>query len=686
MNLAFLKIWGNASSKLKSLSEKGWFYPIALLLIGLMTYGYSLGSLGYYWDDWEVVFLLHTQQLPLLYGYFAFDRPFAWPYQLMYMVFGLNVLAWHLVTLLLRWTGVLFFYLALRSVWPRFDSYLRWLGALIIVYPGFFQQSISGAYNRHFMAFALFSISLYLMVSAVRLPARGWLLWPLSWIAAALQVITIEYFVGLELARFLLLWLLLGGEAALSGARRLLKALLLFVPYLAVFATYFWWRLFVFPTTLARMNYAGDFKLLQDFGGSFFTGFMALLTRGVFDLIYSTVRVWFGSLVDPAAFTFESKAAWFALGIGVLIAVLFGFTQPLGEARGSPRQGASRRSLFAFGFLAFLVSAVPIWLTSRQISGTGSWDDRFSLAAMLGACIMVIVLIMWLVRERWQGLVLAVLLTVSVTTQALIVNRYRLEWNVENDYYWQLAWRVPALMPQTAIFSLEQPSASVPGYDTSFALNVLFDGKVIDGSVPYWFFTNNRFLNFDFVPGKSISYKDRNLRFAGSTSNAISVVHQGEDRCLQVLDSEYADQPFYGAGQAQLVAVSNVSRILANPGAVPPDPGIFGAEPPHTWCYYFEQADLARQMQDWNTVLRLDKQSRQLGLAPKFGAEYVPFIEANAQTGDWPKALELSRAAQALSVQMNPLLCDIWASMSKLPSADASIVAQARRDFSCPSP
>ncbi len=686
MNLAWLKGWGNWTSELRRLSEKPWFYPFTLLLIGLLTYAYSLPSLGYYWDDWEVVFLMHARQLPLLYGYFAFDRPFAWPYQLMYTVFGLNAAAWHVMTLLMRWLGILFFYLAIRTVWPRYDSYLRWLGAMLIVYPGFFQQTISGAYNRHFTAFALFGLSLYLMVLAVKQPARGWFLWPLSWITAAIQVITIEYFVGLELARVVLLWLLLRGDPPLTTGRRLAKSLLLFLPYVLIFGAYFWWRLFVFPTTLARMNYAGDFKLLQDFVGSVVGGLMALLTRGVFDLIYSTVRVWFGSLVEPAGFTFESKAAWFALGLGVLIAVFLSLAQPLREDAAAPGRGGSRRSLFVYGFVAFLVSAIPIWLTSRQISGPGSWDDRFSLAAMLGACTMLVVLIMWLVRDRWQKVVLAVLLTVSVTTQALIVNRYRLEWTVENSYYWQLAWRVPALMPQTAIFSLEQPSFSVPGYDSSFALNVLFDGKVVDGAVPYWFFTNNRFLNFDFVPGKSISYKDRNLRFIGSTSNAISVVHQGQDRCLQVLDADYAAQPFYAAGQAQLVAVSNVSRILPDPQASPPDPGIFGPEPPHTWCYYFERADLARQMQDWKTVLDLDRQARQNGFAPKFGAEYVPFIEANAQTGDWQKALELSRAAQAVSVQMDPLLCATWTSLARLPAADANLVAQARQDFSCPAP
>ncbi len=158
MNMSALQSWGRNLSKLKSYSEKPWFYPAALLLIGLVAYGYQLGLLGYYWDDWEVVFLLHSRSLPLLYGYFAFDRPFAWPYQVMYALVGLQPVAWHLVTLLLRWGGTLLFYLSLKQIWPRYDSTLRWLGVLLLLYPGFFQQSISTAYKRHFTAFFLFML------------------------------------------------------------------------------------------------------------------------------------------------------------------------------------------------------------------------------------------------------------------------------------------------------------------------------------------------------------------------------------------------------------------------------------------------------------------------------------------------------------------------------------------------
>ena len=669
--------------RLTRISQQPWFYPVTLLLIGLVAYGYQLASLGYYWDDWEVVFLLNSRSAPLLYNYFAFDRPFAWPYQVMYALFGLNPLAWHLVTLLLRWGGVLLLYLSLKQLWPRFDGYLRWTCALLLVYPGFFQQSVSAAYNRHFTAFFLFALSTYLMTLAVRHPSRAWYLFPLSWVAAFVQVFTIEYFVGPELVRPVMLWLLLTADGKMDRRKAAGRAALLWLPYLVIFGFYSWWRVAIFPATLTKLNYAGDFKMLEDFRVSLLGGLLALVTRLFNDLIYSTLQVWITGLTSQDGFTFQSKALWFAFALGLLSAVVFALFQsvsddPLGETKESPLQ------VFLFGAWAFLVSSLPIWLTSKQLSAGGRWDDRFALAPMLGAALMTMALIIWLVRTRYHRLVFGLLLMFAVAAQALLVNRYRLEWDAERDYYWQLAWRVPALKPGTAILSFEQPSASIPGYDASFALNVLFNGQYQDGAVPYWFFTNDRFLNFDLVPGKHISYADRNLKFTGNTSDAISVIRQGENRCLQVLDSAYAGQPFYESGQEQLVGVSNVSRISPDVGADPPDPQVFGSEPPREWCYYFEKADLARQFQDWPSVLKMEKQATARRLRAKFGPEFLPFIEAHAQTGDWQGAYDLSLSARAATKEMDPLLCSTWQRLGKLPSADSGITNQALQTLACP--
>lgn len=685
MNATAVRAWATNAQSLSRISKRAWFYPAALLLIGLVAYAYQLASLGYYWDDWEVVFLGYSRSLPLLYGYFAFDRPFAWPYQLMYALFGLNPIAWHVVTLLLRWAGILLFYLSLKAIWPSYEGYLRWLGALLLVYPGFYQQSISAAYNRHEMAFFLFMLSIYIMVQAVRQPKRAWYLWPLSWALAFIQIFTIEYFVGLELVRPAILLILFRGEEGSNRGKAVRRTLLAWLPYFALFAFYFWWRLVIFPTTVSKLNYAGDFKMLEDFQVSFLGGVLALWTRAFFDLLYATLQVWLNSLTSQDGFTFQSKAVWFALGIGLLVGLLFALLQRLEpeDERGQPR---GVLPLFLLGAWAFLVGSLPVWLTSKQLSGGGRWDDRFALSMMPGAVLMTLAAVLWLIRPGWRKAVLAALLMLSVATQVLITNRYRLDWEAQRDYYWQLAWRVPALEPQTAVISFEQPSSSVPGYDASFAMNVLFNAKLDGGAAPYWFFTNDRFLPFQLVPGKPISYDDRNLKFTGNTANAITVVHQGEDRCLQVLDGAYTGQPFYENNQEVLIPLSNVSRIRPDAGSDPPNPQVFGNEPPHTWCYYFEKADLARQVQDWAAVLKLEKQGQAQGLSPKFGPEYVPLIEAHAQSGDWQKAYELSLAAQKTTKEMEPLLCFTWQRLSKLPSADAALVQQTQQAFACSTP
>ena len=101
----------------------------------------------------------------------------------------------------------------------------------------------------------------------------------------------------------------------------------------------------------------------------------------------------------------------------------------------------------------------------------------------------------------------------SITTQVLVVES--LSPGLGSAECLLLAARLAgaAPLPGTAIISFEQPSASIPGYDASFAMNLLFHGDPADGTLPYWFFTNDRFLNFELKPEKAISYKDRNLTF-----------------------------------------------------------------------------------------------------------------------------------------------------------------------------
>jgi hypothetical protein len=295
---------------------------------------------------------------------------------------------------------------------------------------------------------------------------------------------------------------------------------------------------------------------------------------------------------------------------------------------------------------------------------------------------MVVALLMWLVRPAAQKFILSFLLVFSIAAQVWVVNAYRRDWQTQLDFYWQLYWRAPSLQPGTALISFEQPSATVTHYaDAGYALNVLYHYQTENGSLPYWYFP--RRFQFDYVPNDSIKYSLRIFKFVSNTSNSIAVVHQEPTNCLRVLDPVYSGDPLLADGHGVLMAVSNPGRIIADPTSTPPDRAIFGPEPAHGWCYFFQKADLARQLKDWDAVIALFKQSQKLGFVPQSGAEYVPFIEAYAQTGNWQKAYELTLAAQKVNAGLKKLLCMNWSRLSAIPSADMKIVQQAKQSLSC---
>jgi hypothetical protein len=662
---------------LKKISEKSWFYPTALLLIGFITYGYSLTYLGFYWDDWEVV--MFTKLPPSLQsGFYAIDRPFPWPSQLTYLLVGSNPIGWHIVALLLRWAGILLLVYSLTFLWPRYVSYLRWLGALLIVYPGFLQQAVSAQYDRHFAAFFLFALSIYWMFLAVKRPKWAWILFPLSWLATFIHLFTMEYFVGLELIRVILLWMIV---LAVNQKifRSLRQTLIQYLPYLLIVAFYFWWRFVVFPHQVASR--AGDIKLLHSGSESLVGTAFSLLTHAFLDLTYSTLQVWTSAIANIDGFTFQSKIVWIAFGLGIVLAIVFAIFQDANEREGE--QSSTPTSIFIVGILAFVLGALPVWAIGKQISGGGRWDDRFTLAPMLGAGLVFIALLLWFVRSSRQKIVLSLLLIFSIATQVLVVNKYRLEWKDQSDYYWQLYWRAPALQPDTALLSFDQPSLSVPENDASFALNVLYHYQTKDGSLPYWFFTSEPFMYSGLKPNIPISHTVRNLQFHGNTSDSIFVLHQSSVTCLRVVDAVYADDPTSSDELRALIPVSNLSRIIPDPASAAPDPNIFGPEPNHGWCYFFEKADLARQSKDWKTVIALYQQAQQKGFAPQSGAEYIPFIEAYAQTGNWQKAYDLTLTAQKLTSNLETMLCDNWSRLSQISSPDTKIIEQIKQSLSC---
>jgi hypothetical protein len=127
-----------------------------------------------------------------------------------------------------------------------------------------------------------------------------------------------------------------------------------------------------------------------------------------------------------------------------------------------------------------------------------------------------------------------------------------------------------------------------------------------------------------------------------------------------LIDMHYPDKPRYFR---KLLPFPVPSRIIpeGNPPARPPSI-IFGSEPPHEWCYYFEKAELASQLGDWRLVAMLADEA--LRPNKKFSKDKVielaPFIEGYARTGEYEKASQLTMQTFRTRENSRYFLCDIW--------------------------
>ena len=138
-------------------NKSNWFFPLFIFCVCFFTYAYQVTRMGFYWDDWPVIYLSKLTSSSAFWSYFAFDRPFsAWTHLLAFPILGTHPLNWQLFTILLRWLSVLGFWWTFREVWPSKNTEVGWMALLMAVYPGFLQQSISVAYSQHFMCYALF--------------------------------------------------------------------------------------------------------------------------------------------------------------------------------------------------------------------------------------------------------------------------------------------------------------------------------------------------------------------------------------------------------------------------------------------------------------------------------------------------------------------------------------------------
>jgi len=116
--------------------------------------------------------------------------------------------------------------------------------------------------------------------------------------------------------------------------------------------------------------------------------------------------------------------------------------------------------------------------------------------------------------------------------------------------------------------------------------------------------------------------------------------------CVHVQDG---NQPLISSydpvGVALAAPSSKIENVIADATHVLPPEYIFGKEPEHTWCFYFQEADLASQLGHWDDIVMLGDEVDRLKLSPEDRSEWLPFLKAYAITG---KAEPLMQTAKRI--------------------------------------
>ena len=112
--------------------------------------------------------------------------------------------------------------------------------------------------------------------------------------------------------------------------------------------------------------------------------------------------------------------------------------------------------------------------------------------------------------------------------------------------------------------------------------------------------------------------------------------------CVHIVDGRH---PVYSANEKDLVkevgAYSNLDMIDVDAVQHALPENIFGKEPEHGWCYYYQKAELARQKGDWSEIANIYNDVLEKDLTSNDGTEYLVFIEGLINSGNIDSAREL---------------------------------------------
>jgi hypothetical protein len=632
---------------------------IAFLAFGIKTFG-----LGYFHDDWHHVYYSYYFGLDGLKQFLFFDsRPFAyifyWPF---FSLLGFDPLGWHFLALFLRFFTVLVFFLCFNLVLPNHQKQNGLVALLFLIYPVYQVQPNSVSYALHWFTYLSFMVSLLFMVLAVRRPRFFVVFTVLSLLLEIFHLFLIEYFAGVELIRFFILFYLLRENPMRNQFG---KALVRWSPYFLILVVYTFFR--ASYSQILGYDRNTPIILLGMFTDPV-NSIKFLIQSSVRDVVDVLLTAW-NYTYDPANIDFSIYSnlwIWsFAILTGMVSWVYLKFIRD--NEYSEDDQAVWSYTVMVSGLIFIVLGFLPTWISGRTFFQVYDlFDDRFALPSMFGAGMVWVGGIFYIVkRQSHRYIIVCTLIGLAVGLQLRTNQDYSQGWDKQSQFYWQLYWRAPSIEPNTAFISEGEILPYMGKHPTTYAINTLYSQNHSLDKLSYSFFSSGENIGGsweNFKQGVELDDVRFGSSFIGTSRNSLTILYAPEnDQCLWILRPEDKYIRNMPSLTYQSLPLSNLARIDRDPlsDQYPAD-DIFGPEPTHTWCYFYEKAELARQYDDWHTVTQLWSDAQSNDFRPGSGAEYLVFIEGFIHIDDWENAKELTLASNKYGNNIRPTLCEFW--------------------------
>ncbi|HET9909478.1 MAG TPA: hypothetical protein VFQ23_22720 [Anaerolineales bacterium] len=665
--------------------------PLLFLIVTIVAYGLLLPLTGFYWDDWPFLWIAEFLGPQEFFPAFAAVRPFLAP--IFFITTSLIPpipIYWQLFALVIRFLSGLSAWFALNQVWPNHKRQILIASLLFLVFPGYSQHWVALTHiNQEWIPFIFYLLSFGFTARALRNIERFKTNTYFALLFLILGVFPTEYFVSMEPMRFLFIWVIVS-ENIQGFQQKLIQSLKYWWPYLLIWLANAGWLAYFYTIGSYESYDVEVVKQPLTLLHLFSTMGEAIWKAGFY--VWGQVLVLTSEAI--AAPTSLLTIALILLSFFLLLFYLSKYTFP----QTSTLQFAVQAIII--GLLGILLGRIPSFAAGLPLTLQSSFD-RLMISIMLGASLFAIGLIELLIKNiRIKTYIFALLIALGIGQQFFNANIFRRDWAQQQQIYWQLAWRIPAMERDTVLLTDQMPIDYETDLSFTAPINWMYmpdykrstpqSGSVDKRSnLPYGLLYVEKRLGGSLLslePNTKITLDFRTVDFVGSTSQAI-VIHMPRNGCLRVLDPARGDAITYERQSRFLVdaiPLSNPARIDTNSDRTATLP--FLSEPTHTWCYYYAKSELARQKEDWTQVVDLMDEAIALDYRPEDPFEWLVYIEAKGMIGDVEDAEKLSSDAFDQEKGIRNGLCIVWKRIQtqvEAGNASAQRINQVLTDYRC---